>query len=68
MPRTQQRIGKQIPQLAEPHAHGRLAQMQPSRHMRDIAFGEQGFEGHQKLDIDAADITHGYACYCIYSF
>jgi hypothetical protein len=61
--RRQQRIGKQIPQLSEAHAHGRLAQMQPSRDMRDIACGEQGFEGHQQLDINAADITYGYACY-----
>jgi hypothetical protein len=31
--------------------------------MRDIAFGQQRFKGHQQLDIDTADITHGYACY-----
>jgi hypothetical protein len=61
--RRQQRIGKQMAQLAEAHAHGRLAQMQPSRHMGDIAGGEQGFKGHQQLEINAADITHGYACY-----
>jgi hypothetical protein len=36
--------------------------------MGDIACGEQRFEGHQQLDINAADITHGYACYLIYSF
>jgi hypothetical protein len=31
--------------------------------MGDIAGGEQGFEGHQQFEINAADITHRYACY-----
>lgn len=45
-----------------------LADVQPGRGAGDIGFFDQRIERNQEIEIDSAEITHGYGSYTFYRF
>jgi hypothetical protein len=54
---------KIAPQLAQLHAHRRLAQVQAPGGARDASLRQQRVERDEQIEIDLAQIVHDYAAY-----
>jgi hypothetical protein len=58
-PADQQRVSENLAQLGQRVAYRRLAAVQAQSRPRDMSFAEQGMQGEQQVEVDAAQIIHG---------
>jgi hypothetical protein len=58
-PADQQQVSENLAQLGQRVAYRRLAAVQAQSRPRDMSFAEQGMQGEQQVEVDAAQIIHG---------
>lgn len=58
MPPDQQRVIEKVAQPGERMADGGLALVQPDCRPRDVAFGQQGLQNDEQIEIDTRKTIH----------